>query len=1078
MRPPLATVSMTQPYVLVFVMDAITNKPVFALTNYGIGALDSDTCKYANRTVPIRVTADEIVIKETKPTGLGAGLIRREASFTVKNGTPFNDTGISKLLYSAGATVDDFYFSIWVTDFSKSNEDIFKSGTFFGYYKLDSGLAWDEASCTTSIKLIDMLLMLNGRYNDNTSGAETILAGSEWQKLLSVPAYLGYRSKILAVGRTVSGIGGFDSYYKSVKAVISGIVQSNALSGTSMILGKSPTLAGIVGQTVKLKMGNGCIITGAITSLGGGEYGINTSGMVVNDKWGTIAVYNKGYTNPGTAIGVGTDKTNLQSVFLGDGVSLAQIPSPTMYLRSPGPVEFYNGGVVTSTGQMNVKLTGIADEANRELSCEEFKDPANTATRFTGVNVHFHETQQSASFTESALLHLNYATWLAPQQYQLFFSASSFVLADVQKEGMPWDLIVTTTVNAFVPLTYVYYARLIGNTSLLHSASGQYAIYADDGRSLVPLASAEITSIVYANDDFGMVDLCKITLKRRLKDINEAYDEASLYVDIGPPVYGGMVLEYIMASAGVSDSLLSNSFGVAGNQIGNTLSLAITNETWSELLDSVTFEAGLQIDAVNGVYHARPSFTKAKPYTWNRGISGERYLHILTDTSIGYGDVIDGTYKMDIGRTLTSLDAMRREYVRAHYTFSYIYAEYHGTQIRSLQSVKVPKNNDRIITYQFKHITDTANATAAAVQMTKLGHVANIGETTRMVEVGLPFSYMNIVAMDTITLRDFRHITALDEPLVAYSDDSATNPAYSYGKLGVAVRYDDETQYMLLPGVGVVSSISYNFTGNGPPITLQFKQVQHGTESNLRSVAEGLDLNTEVENLADGATSELHTSANYPKGMFSCPVDTSIQGVYISPGEYNPGSPVEMGCCNVSTTDANIYTDQEISVMCVGDFPNGSQWPHMCLTNNEVWYEAVDGNEIDSYESLLFKIFSFEPQGLLSVRVDGVVVSAMCVNYAPHLDWDGVANVWIGTVLVNPCVFDGATGYSRNIELVFTSRKCHSKRKPKLDENGVDLDPYLSDGVFDYEYEDIWTDVINAIAITVTLRAVSDLVIG
>lgn len=1070
MRQSLPSAKMTQPYVMVFVTAYGSVAPSFAMTNYGIGILDSDTVKFAGKTIPVLANIENVSVTEMKPSTLGYGLHKREASFDIRNGEPFNLAPFSNQIYGAGANLDDFYFSLWVTDFSKSLEEISSSGVFFGHYKLDSGLTWEESTGTTSIKLVEMLSVLNGRYNQNTEDAEQILAGSEWQSLLDAPAYLGWKPKVKVVGRSVSGIGGFDSYYKSVKSVISGLVQSSTLSGTSIVLGKSPVLAGLVGSSAKLKMGNGCIITGTITDLGSGDYGIDTTGLVINDKWDTILVYNKGFTVTGDDVGQGgADMVNLQSVFLDSAVPLTRVPSPTMYLRSQSTIEFYNGGPVTSSGPMFVKLTGITDEANKELSTEEFKDPGNTASKFTGVNIDFFSSAQSSNFSDAALLHLNYAKWLAPQDYDLFFSNKTFVLADIQLNGMPWDLIITPHVNASAVVDPIYYIRLIPNNILAESSTGQHALFADNGKTLIPIASADITSIEYNNTDFGMVDLCKITMARRLRDIDEAYDENFLYADTGPAIYAGEVISYILDKAGVPNDIRSTTLRTGTATLGNPLSLAITDETWSELLDSVVFESGLQIDTVWGMYHARASFNKSFALTWNRPSSSQRFLRVRTDAPIAFGDMVDGTYHIEIGKTATSIDASRREFVRVHYTYKYLYSEYKGLKYRTLESTKVAKDNDRIIDYTFKHVTDSGTATAAATQMTRMGHIANIGEVPRTIIVGLPMEYMQLQVMDTIELRDFRHVTALNSPLPAYDSTNAANPVYTVGDYGVYARYDDATQYMLLPGVGVVSQIVYNFSGSGVPITVTFKQVQFGTESNLRDVADRLDLNTVDDNT--GAT-EPQPSTNYPSAAWQCVDDSHVTNVVVTPGDYTPGKTTTAGCCNESTTDADTTGEQKVTIVCVGDVSPPDPWVHGCLTDPNVWFEVQGPNDIQigNSDPVIFKLFSLSPYTpiLTNLNYPGkpVIGADTCV-YFDYRDNSSGFNAWFATLTIYPCVFSAPAGlYSKGIEMKFDVLQCYNEVNPS--------DPLA----WQIAHSAIFRTTKQRVTPLVMLRPVSDITIG
>lgn len=1090
MRPIVISDIDSQPFCVIAVHDKTTTLPVFCLSNYGIGENDSDTVLLQGVRVPIKVCVENLKYTESRPASLGSGITRKECSFDIIDGGPFSLAPFSAKMYSAGANIDSFYFSLWVTDFKYSLKELADVATFLGYFDLDAGLGWDEKSLVTSIRLVNRLTMLYGRYNTITESAEELLAGSEYQQLLDAPAHLGFKSKVQAYGRAAATISGFDSYNKSVQGVIAGLVTSDELSGTSIQLGKSPTLALVVGQTLKVKMGNGCLIQGVITDLGSGNYGIDTTGLLLNQAWDTLLVYNKGWTAVGDPLNATT--TDLSSIFLDSTVELTRLPSPTMYIRTVGTIELYNGGPVT-VGPLFCKLTGISDEANMELSCELLKDPANTTYLYGGVSVEFDAAPQNTAWSEDGSTHLNYAKWLDKQACPLYFTDETYVLADIQKIGMPWEIIITPHVNSTVPLTYDYYIRLIGNTTIAESTTGTPAIYADNGTSLIPIDTTKIDEIAYSTNDFGLPDLCKITITQRLSDIDEAYNDGYIYVDTSRVMYAAELITFVLDSAGIPEELRAYSLREGTNKLGNPMALTIADETWTDLLETLLFESGLKMDEVAGFYHVRTAFNEVDVRTFNNTADpSQTFQYVQTTGVIQFSDVINGSYKMDIGRTLTNIDAAGREFIRTHYTFSYTYSNYNGQKLRKLQSVKAAKTNDRVIAYEFKHIGDTLTANAAATQLTRLGHIANIPETTRTVTVDLPYKYMSLQALDSVRLANFRHVTALNDPLPAYNDASASNPVYTLGTYGPYAKYNATTPYMLLPGIGIVDSITMDFSG-GSPVTITFKQVQPGTTSNVRAVAEKIDINTTTDNDTDETTGGTSSTVTTP---YVCPDygdgdgNTYVTNVIITPGEVKAsGITISDSCCNSTTTDSDTEGDPKVTVICGGGSqcpghtdnqppttdvlgnPTGSSgssddcpWPDGCVDNSNIYYEAETDNTIGSTDSLIFDIYSFNARcpALTSITYQGRTVPDTCVQYAPSCQ-DGSGNVIVGKLIVNPCIFNTPENvYSKAIELVFTVQACHTEFPNGRFKPGIT----------------IWTPKQFHIIIPVSLRPVSDINIG
>lgn len=1023
---------MTQPLCIIAVHDKATSLPVFGLTNFGISTLDSDEVLLQGIRIPLRLTVDDLIYREMRPSGLGMGLQRRECSFSIKEGGPFSIAPFVAQIYSAGASVGKFFFSVWMCDVSHSLKDIAEVSTFLGYFDLDAGLGWDESNLATTIHLVERLTMLTTRYSAGIEDAEALLAGSEWQHLLEAPAYLGHHMRVPAYGRAAAQIGGFETYNKAVLGVIAGLVQSSILDGTSIPLGKSPTLGSIVGDVVKLKMGNGCIIQGTITDLGDGEYGIDTTGLSVGVAWANVTVYNKGWTATGDP--VTQAKTDLSSVFLDNSLELDVIPSPTMYLKTSG-TELYNGGPV-SVGALFCKLTGIKDEANKELSCELLKDPANTNYKYGGVTVEFDAVQQSITWSDAADLHLNYAKWLNKQSCALYFSNKTFVLADIQKQGMPWELIITPHVNAAVPLEHVYYIKLVNNSTIAETTTGTLAIYADDGTALTPIADSDIDSITYNCGDYAVPDLCRIKMKKRITDINEAYDENLLYVDTSRALHAAEVITYIMDQAGIDTALRGYSLRSGTNLLGNPMSVKITTETWTELLESVVFESGLTVNSEYGFYDARTAFDKTAVRTFNN-TADPTQTFMLVDTVgvVPFSDVVDGTYKMDIGRTYTNIDADGREFVRTHYTFQYQYSSYHGAKMRKLQSTKAVKNNDRKVDYTFKHLFDTPTATAAATQMTRIGHVANIPETTRTITVGLPLCYTHLQVLDSVYMAGFRHVSALDDPLPAYDDASAVNPVYTLSDQGPCAKYTAAVPYMLMPGIGIVDALEFNLSGTGTPVTLTFKQVQVATTSNLRSVAEKIELNEATENPTgiDAATETTRPDATYMCMRDHAGGAPAPTVVVINAGDVKPsGVTIADPCCNSTTSDGDSESDGGVTVICTEDggycHPDDTQceWPDGCLDDVNVRYEYVDGDTIKSTDPILIDLYQFGDTRpvLVSLSYIGQSSTDTCVTYSII---DAPADIRFARLIVYPCVFAApANMYGKVLQLIFHTTQCIS----------------------------------------------------
>lgn len=1019
----------SQPFTVVVCFNAATHVPEFALTNYGLNIADKMSVTVLGVEVPLYMQIGNVRIHEGRPQGTG-GLIRSSATFEITSVGPYARDPFSKTLYSAGSNVDTTYFGIWVIDYAESVGDI-NEGAFFGYYKLDADVGWNEGSLVTTISLIGILQMQTGRYSESMAAAETVLDGSEYSPLLTSPAYLGYRGKIKCVGRTSTTVAGYENVAKTaITGVVAGMVQSATLSGTSIVLGRSPTLATLVGQVVKLKMGNGCIIRGTITDLTGGEYGIDTTGLVLNDKWDTITAFQVGYN---------TGDTSLTSAVLPSTISIVEeidtIPSPTMYLKSTGPVEFYPDPTVTP-GPVFLRLNGLAEEATKRFSIDDFTwiDGSSIAHPRTLVNVEYHATQQNTVFSGDDA-HLCYATWTVPQTYDLYFTKATFALVDIQRTGMTWELVATPYVNTAASFPNAYYVKLLNGTTIATDSAGNTNLFYDNGSELVVIPATDITSITYDCNDFSIPNLCRILLVNKPSVANESYANGYIYADVGPTKYAGEILTWILQQAGLG-SIAALHLTSADNKVGNIMSLVLTNETWGELIDSVLFESGCTIRFEYGKAILLATGYDVEVKTWTRGASGDTYFRAEPKATIDYKNVIDNSVSLQIGRTYTSTDIDGREYVRVHYEFSYPYSEYNGTQLKKLTSNKTAKNNDRIIDYTFKHVCDKDTASVAIQQMTRIGHAANIPETTRTYTFAMGFDAANICAMDPVRLKDFKHVTMLDEPLPEYRDEY-DNYAYSYGEHGlVCCKYTQAVPYMLTPGLCVVEEVTYDFGSDGTPVTFKLKQVQFGTECNLREVADALHMPTDVENTDAGQVD--YPTANYLNfPTVTCALATFFMEV--KPTSVNFSTVVADDPCCDSTTTASEVSDVTVTAYC-------GWWPDYCSpVGLSISSEAIDGSTIDTGAGVTFRLLATmcntmgddaTGYGIDKIEYDGKEYTPGCVfigagggNGAATevLAGGGCTEYNIGELVVMPCAFEYPTNtYGKTVDVIFTVSNCYT----------------------------------------------------
>jgi hypothetical protein len=323
-----------------------------------------------------------------------------------------------------------------------------------------------------------------------------------------------------------------------------------------------------------------------------------------------------------------------------------------------------------------------------------------------------------------------------------------------------------------------------------------------------------------------------------------------------------------------------------------------------------------------------------------------------------------------------------------------------------------------------------------------MGHAANIPESMRVVDIGMPFSYLAYQVLDTVRLVDFRHITRVNDPLPAYDDNSAANPVYTLGVNGPYYKYTEAIPYALLPGIGVIDAINFNFSGEGVPVSITFRQMQVNTTSNLKAVAERVEiLNTSAENVTENAEGEASGgSGGYPGQGYRCPPGTTIQDVIIIPGEVKASSSTTIDpCCNTTTTTGDIVTDPSVTVLCVGvcDQPDGcpeDDWPLGCIDGTFIGYEPHTDTEIGNTEPLVFDIYNLDLSGagcpvLVAINYPGKVTPDVCVQYADKCAQYNEGNAVFGLLTVYPCIFNKPEGqYSKGIELVFDVPYCVSQR--------------------------------------------------
>lgn len=151
-------------------------------------------------TIPFQVDAiiSNLKVKGTRPQSLGAGLIRREASFSVlsnNNTSPYINGVLSAAIWSGGASTDSVIFSIWGTDVGSivdSNTKDITNGVCFGYFRLDSSTSWDEQSRTCNFNLIDVTISDDRIIAASTNpGVSTLLSFNSDYNAKVIPTVYG-----------------------------------------------------------------------------------------------------------------------------------------------------------------------------------------------------------------------------------------------------------------------------------------------------------------------------------------------------------------------------------------------------------------------------------------------------------------------------------------------------------------------------------------------------------------------------------------------------------------------------------------------------------------------------------------------------------------------------------------------------------------------------------------------------------------------------------------------------------------------------------------------------------------------
>jgi hypothetical protein len=869
---------------------ANSNSPLFVISTASESVQDYSYYHIDGATMESSAQITDISFKESRANS-GGGLKRHTASVSILDGTPFTTQTLKPLLYSTGQGSDDFVIKAYAIDYTRTMEDLSKH-CFLGIFKLDASVAYSTRAGVTTFNITSLVTSLTDKVVDLSDTVLKNLDGAGWSAIRDLPTYVGYWCKIRAGGmnRVNGGVEGIDA--SKILFTKSGQLQKNH-TGRYMVLASSADtfFTANNGSLVKLLMSDGEIITGTVTTVpsassGDDWYGFTgyycfdtTSGTFKrDDALNTITATSRAIT--GSTMNAATS-TNEFTISKTDA---AKLISATGYLATANnvPVRKQSDGANKSR-KVVFKLEGIGDidANNKSLRHMDAVTLLNTGdgdvagtTKYDptllGIASWSGTTQRSSYSGERTYLNYAVADGVAESvDIKLRNPVNNIVTAP--PAGTRFFIYITGSFNSGLSYDATearrYYFRSYGS-SIIGSR-----VYANVNGDYLRLPDGSYT--VATNQTFmGVDNLTKIELNRSLDSmfaksdnagnpIDVSVDDSHLAVDIEAPRSFTSMLKLMLSQYNTSIAHLLHpnvlNISATATENGPALSLKLTNQTWSELLDSMCYESGFTLVYADGKIDTDFIISKGvRDSVWKDG-SFNYYMPLINNANkIQRSEVILRDDNINVGKVLLYKNSFGQEYTKISANITAPMEELTSRRIL-LRNLTGREKLDRDYSYSFNYITDSNSVRYAASLIGRIGHTAGLTESNREYAVGCIWNAVRFDAGDIAALMnldnvaDANGVTALNT--IGIYDDGSGNLYSKYS--------DSELNRAIIPNIGVVEETEYTF-GGADIVHLSVRQAAVASAISVVDVTEGATLSLPTSTAIDN-TLQKETPAN-PSG--------------------------------------------------------------------------------------------------------------------------------------------------------------------------------------------------------------------
>lgn len=839
MRSLLAFQGTKRPCVALVFYTRGSTTPAFILASRQI----KDFSSFNGSTLLVGVTAvntyaviDSAKYSEEKPNS-GGGLNDASISISVINGDAYTQGAWSRLIYSAGVTVDDFYIKAYACDGDKLNFDV-GIHSFLGIFSFDSELSWDEQSTTTNFRLRTILKTMDEKVVDIPDAVAQQLQASDWSGLKDLPLHIGNFNKVRATGMLRLYGSGISSISRAkIKFIKSGFIKETWTSGALKLGGVTGDafFAANVGNGVRIIHQSGEALFGTLVSLGADGYGL--TGVTRDQPLTSFTHVSCKILNTW----IGFDSYNSYSTIyldrlfaapaealLGNGYVVYEKNSKTCWWQVNNANQHLSvGRTVAPTG---VYAIGLAvPPINRQaLPINQFLD-GSAFPSFDGII-----RGPGVGSTE-----IGTGT---PRPGSFTLKDPAAPLSSING-GDSWTIIINDYLNA--ALSYdvnqgrTYYLMSVGTTV----KSGR--VYASVDGQYVAIPPSNYT-ISYNQTYLGVTNLTKIVLNDELHNIfptvsedpntgQEIYrniDYSHIAVDIEKARKFPWAIKTLLNLNSFYTSLLHTSIQTPPTENtanidaewGPFLSLKITDETYTQILDTVCFESGISLVPKSGAIGYRRRIRAGhKQLLWQSGpnlFCKESFIYDSGENRvISKAETLLKSPTINVGKVLSYKNSYGQEYIKVNGTFRIRVEELTNT-VAELRNKNGRGKRDRDFEYDFKCINEQKSAEIAATNIACIGSSSGLSETNRQYGVTGVYDLLRFECADGAHLVDFPFvsdadtITALTPKNIIKDTDDVLYHQY----------LPAEADRVVLPNIVVVERMEVDFDKTASPVSLTLRQ--------------------------------------------------------------------------------------------------------------------------------------------------------------------------------------------------------------------------------------------------------------